>query len=128
MPFRPLLQAPAEVATWVDDIARSWRFRQIIPCHFDAPIAAGPADLRAAFAWAFEAAGMAPPAAPFLDRLSNVLTFGWGPPAAPKVGVACPAWEGSPNDQSPAASVVSASASVCLLHEDVPAGFLMWHS
>jgi Domain of unknown function (DUF4336) len=45
-PFRPLLQAPAEVAAWVDDIARSWRFRQIIPCHFDAPIAAGPADLR----------------------------------------------------------------------------------
>jgi Domain of unknown function (DUF4336) len=34
------------VAAWVDDIARSWRFRQIIPCHFDAPIAAGPADLR----------------------------------------------------------------------------------
>lgn len=89
----PLSQAPAEVAAWVDDIARSWRFKQVIPCHFDAPIAAGPADLRAAFAWAFEAAGMGPPAAPLLDRLSNVLTFGRGPPAAPKVGSSrCSLW------------------------------------
>ena len=86
----------------MDDIARSWRFRQIIPCHFDAPVAAGPAEFRAAFTWAFEAAGMAPPAAPLLDRLSNLLTFGRGPPAAPKViaELQCSATRGSPKCRS----------------------------
>lgn len=78
-------KTPGEVADWIDDMARSWRFKQIIPCHFDAPIAAGPADLRAAFAWAFEAAGKAPPGAPLLDRLNNILTFGRGPAIAPKM-------------------------------------------
>ena len=33
---------------FLDGIA-SWDFVRIIPCHFSAPIAAGPADLRAAF-------------------------------------------------------------------------------
>jgi|APGre2960657404_1045060.scaffolds.fasta_scaffold337311_1 hypothetical protein len=31
-----------------------WPFRQIIPCHFTAPIKAGPADLRRAFAFAYD--------------------------------------------------------------------------
>jgi len=30
---------------WVDDVAR-WRFRQIIPCHFSAPVKAGPREFR----------------------------------------------------------------------------------
>eukprot|EP00890_Picochlorum_soloecismus_P001277 jgi/Picsp_1/214/NSC_00213-R1_protein len=34
---------------WVDDICRSWNFRQIVPAHFTAPIKAGPKDLRNAF-------------------------------------------------------------------------------
>lgn len=39
-------QRPADVAAWVDDIVSSWSFRRVVPCHLDAPIAAGPADLR----------------------------------------------------------------------------------
>ncbi len=30
---------------WVDDVTR-WRFRQIIPCHFSAPVKAGPREFR----------------------------------------------------------------------------------
>jgi hypothetical protein len=46
--LRKLVFGNAVLATraWVDDIASSWDFRRIIPCHFDAPIAARPADLR----------------------------------------------------------------------------------
>lgn len=35
-----------QVRQWVDSICSSWDFKQIIPAHFDAPIPAGPADLR----------------------------------------------------------------------------------
>lgn len=31
---------------WVDDITSSWNFRQIIPCHFAAPVKAGPREFR----------------------------------------------------------------------------------
>lgn len=54
-------KTPKEVALWIEDIASSWRFRQIVPCHLAAPIPSTPADLRAAFAWAYEAAGMKSP-------------------------------------------------------------------
>ena len=39
-------QVPGAVADWVEDMCSSWDFRRIIPCHFSAPIAATPADLR----------------------------------------------------------------------------------
>jgi Domain of unknown function (DUF4336) len=39
---------PGEASRWIESIARDWPFRQIIPCHFRAPIAAGPKDLRQA--------------------------------------------------------------------------------
>ena len=45
---------PALARAWVDSICRDWEFRQIIPAHFTAPIPATPADLRAAFAFAYE--------------------------------------------------------------------------
>ncbi len=41
-------QAPQQTLTWADRIA-SWEFERIIPCHFDAPIAAGPHQFRQAF-------------------------------------------------------------------------------
>jgi hypothetical protein len=42
------------VRSWVDDITSSWNFRQIIPCHFSAPIKAGPAEFKRAFTFAYE--------------------------------------------------------------------------
>ena len=42
---------PTAVAEWVESLAQ-WPFRRIIPCHFAGPVAACPADLKAAFAWA----------------------------------------------------------------------------
>jgi len=42
------------VRAWVDDICASWSFRQVIPCHFAAPVKAGPAEFRDAFAFAYE--------------------------------------------------------------------------
>ena len=46
--LRRLVYGNAAAATraWVDDVAASWPFTRIIPCHFDAPIAAKPADWR----------------------------------------------------------------------------------
>jgi hypothetical protein len=43
-----LNRAPTQTIAWVDRVAQ-WDFQQIIPCHFDAPIAATPAEFRAAF-------------------------------------------------------------------------------
>jgi len=39
---------PAEVSDWARRVGR-WSFTRIIPCHFDAPIAAGPREWNAAF-------------------------------------------------------------------------------
>jgi len=38
-----------EVQQWVEQVSR-WQFERVIPCHLDAPIAMGTAELRAAFA------------------------------------------------------------------------------
>jgi hypothetical protein len=44
--------AKAEALAWVDEICRDWpRFSRILPCHFEAPIRAGPRELRAAFSF-----------------------------------------------------------------------------
>ena len=44
---RPVrLQVPEAVADWVEDMASSWDFQRIIPCHMAAPIQATPNDLR----------------------------------------------------------------------------------
>lgn len=43
-------QAPRQVLDWADKVAR-WNFRQIIPCHFDAPILADRYQFRRAFAF-----------------------------------------------------------------------------
>ncbi|MGB3206551.1 MAG: DUF4336 domain-containing protein [Crinalium sp.] len=45
-----LPQAPMQVIKWASQVA-SWDFNQIIPCHFDAPIAATPREFRQAFAF-----------------------------------------------------------------------------
>eukprot|EP00250_Pteridium_aquilinum_P000421 c10462_g1_i1 orf=147-1571(+) len=42
-------KVPEKVILWVDSIARDWRFKRIIPCHFAGPIAASPSDFKAAF-------------------------------------------------------------------------------
>lgn len=34
---------------FADGVATDWDFNRIIPCHFDAPIRAGPAEWRSAF-------------------------------------------------------------------------------
>ena len=43
-----LNRAPQATLAWVDLVAQ-WHFDRIIPCHFDAPIAATPQQFRAAF-------------------------------------------------------------------------------
>jgi Domain of unknown function (DUF4336) len=43
-----LNRAPTQTIDWVDRVAQ-WDFGQIIPCHFDAPIAATPQEFRTAF-------------------------------------------------------------------------------
>jgi Domain of unknown function (DUF4336) len=43
-----LNRAPQETLDWVDQVA-SWNFQRIIPCHFDAPIAAEPQQFISAF-------------------------------------------------------------------------------
>lgn len=45
-----LPQAPQQVINWANQVA-SWNFHQIIPCHFDALIAANPNEFRQAFAF-----------------------------------------------------------------------------
>ena len=39
---------------WIDDICNSWNFKQIVPAHFTAPIAAGPKDLKRAFSFLYD--------------------------------------------------------------------------
>jgi len=48
---RMLLYAndPGEVRNWVDRVSKRWDFVRIIPAHYEAPITAGPDDLRLAF-------------------------------------------------------------------------------
>jgi hypothetical protein len=43
-------QAPGIVLSWANKVAK-WNFQQIIPCHFQAPIAASPQQFRQAFAY-----------------------------------------------------------------------------
>jgi Domain of unknown function (DUF4336) len=43
-----LNRAPQDTLDWVDQVA-TWNFRRIIPCHFDAPIAAEPSQFISAF-------------------------------------------------------------------------------
>jgi hypothetical protein len=50
-------KVPATVRAWVDDICNSWDFKQVIPCHFDGPVPATPADFRQAFAFAYNTTG-----------------------------------------------------------------------
>ncbi|MEM6518033.1 MAG: DUF4336 domain-containing protein [Cyanobacteria bacterium P01_C01_bin.70] len=39
---------PDAVQDWVERVSQ-WHFERVIPCHLEAPLSAGPADLRAAF-------------------------------------------------------------------------------
>ncbi|HIK16009.1 MAG TPA: DUF4336 domain-containing protein [Leptolyngbyaceae cyanobacterium M33_DOE_097] len=43
-----LNRAPEETLAWADRVAQ-WRFHRILPCHFEAPIEANPAQFRRAF-------------------------------------------------------------------------------
>ncbi|XP_043812881.1 uncharacterized protein LOC110630441 isoform X2 [Manihot esculenta] len=56
-------KVPEKVRDWIDRIARDWRFKRIIPAHFDGPINAGGSEFLAAFA--------------FLDDLLGEREFTW---------------------------------------------------
>ena len=45
-----LNRAPVATLAWVDRVV-SWNFKQIIPCHFDAPVATNPQEFARAFAF-----------------------------------------------------------------------------
>lgn len=68
-------KTPREVAIWIEDIASSWNFRQIVPCHLAAPIPSTPSDLRKAFAWAYKSADMKAPkqASSLFSRLQSAV-------------------------------------------------------
>lgn len=42
-------KVPEKVRDWIDEIARDWKFKRIIPAHFAAPINAGRSEFLAAF-------------------------------------------------------------------------------
>eukprot|EP00536_Pseudo-nitzschia_multiseries_P000255 jgi/Psemu1/282198/fgenesh1_pg.4_\ len=44
-------QNPSRVKEWVEAVSSRWEFGQIVPAHFEAPIAASPSDLKRAFAF-----------------------------------------------------------------------------
>lgn len=45
---------PEQSKAWIESICKDWNFRQIVPAHFQAPIRAGPKDLKAAFSFLFK--------------------------------------------------------------------------
>lgn len=47
-------KVPRTVTAWVDSICKDWNFKQIIPCHFDAPIPSSPEEFRRAFSFAYD--------------------------------------------------------------------------
>lgn len=47
-----LNRAPQETIAWANAVA-NWDFKQVIPCHFSAPVAATPAEFRRAFNFLF---------------------------------------------------------------------------
>lgn len=61
-----LPQAPQQVIDWANQIA-AWEFCRIIPCHFDAPIAATPSQFRQAFTFLEKSAECEPSALPASD-------------------------------------------------------------
>ncbi|CAH2055331.1 unnamed protein product [Thlaspi arvense] len=50
-------KVPEKVRDWIDEITRDWRFRRIIPAHFEAPINAGRSEFLAAFGFLDELLG-----------------------------------------------------------------------
>eukprot|EP00308_Calcidiscus_leptoporus_P003595 CAMPEP_0119382678 /NCGR_PEP_ID=MMETSP1334-20130426/74129_1 /TAXON_ID=127549 /ORGANISM="Calcidiscus leptoporus, Strain RCC1130" /LENGTH=108 /DNA_ID=CAMNT_0007403239 /DNA_START=17 /DNA_END=344 /DNA_ORIENTATION=- len=44
-------QDPARVKRWAERVAARWDFTQIVPAHWEAPVAASPRDLERAFAF-----------------------------------------------------------------------------
>lgn len=54
---------------WLDEICAEWAFRRIIPCHYAAPIKAGPADLKRAFSFVYEGLEARAPAGNLLASL-----------------------------------------------------------
>lgn len=83
-----LNRAPKETLDWADLVSR-WYFERIIPCHFDAPIAASAHQFRQAFAflekqprWNGNGANLPPEDFEFLTELEEVLDRrGITPPA-----------------------------------------------
>lgn len=58
---------------------RDWKFRQIVPAHFTAPVPATPADLKAAFGFLYESGsggGGAAPGGGVLGKLLGPLLSG----------------------------------------------------
>jgi hypothetical protein len=45
-----LNRAPQETIAWANEVSK-WYFQRVIPCHFDAPVNAGPQQFRQAFAF-----------------------------------------------------------------------------
>lgn len=94
--FFPALSLASQVCDWVDDITSSWDFRQVIPCHFAAPVKAGPQEFKRAFAFAYQAVEAqggavqaeepAPAPASFFGSLFGGLKLGGGAAKASKVG------------------------------------------
>lgn len=72
-------KTPISIREWVDSIIRDWKFTTIIPAHFAAPVRAGPADFKRAFAFAYQ--DESPPAGPVGSLLALLPGGGGGKPS-----------------------------------------------
>lgn len=85
-----LNRGPQATIAWAETIAR-WQFDRIIPCHLEAPIAAGPSEFRQAFTFLEKACDRSPTALPeedfaLLREIEAALSKrGITPPAQEKV-------------------------------------------
>ena len=77
-----LNRAPIETLAWADKVA-SWNFCQIIPCHFDAPVATSPQEFRQAFAFLSDRSTEGDLPEADLQTLKNIDAFLYKPGIVP---------------------------------------------
>ena len=71
-------QIPEATVEFINRVTSRWRFKCIIPAHFNAPAPAGPEELQEAYAFAYETTGIppakpAPSSSPILDFFTSLL-------------------------------------------------------
>ncbi len=78
-----LNRAPKQVLDWADRVAR-WNFTQIIPAHFDAPVATTPQAFRQAFEFLEQRSSFPPQDLELISQLDELLQVVTPPPKVKK--------------------------------------------